>query len=107
MDREPKVASAQRIGGSTERFQPRFIVGPPSNPSLGSAFEKAITILKLAPNTLEVFKETEVDRLVDKIKDERKRALNVQIRGEASHATPFVETPLPRRPIQNCNTLEN
>jgi hypothetical protein len=55
MDREPKVASAQRIGGSTERFQPRFIVGPPSNPSLGSAFEKAITILKLAPNTLEVF----------------------------------------------------
>lgn len=55
---------------NAEPFQPHFIVGAPSDRHLAPAYERAIRILQKAPLEVEVYEETEIDRLVDQIEDE-------------------------------------
>jgi hypothetical protein len=52
-----------------EAFRAYLIVGAPSDPSLHSAYEKALRIMSKSPDT-EVFEETQVNELVDMIEDE-------------------------------------
>lgn len=62
--------SAVLVGGTAERFKPHFIVGPPTNPSLQSAYESAKAILQNAPCGSEVFDESQIDSLIAQIEDE-------------------------------------
>lgn len=55
---------------ASEAFHPYFLVGAPSDPSLDGAYRRAIKILKKSPGNVEVFEETEVNQLVDRIEDE-------------------------------------
>jgi hypothetical protein len=55
---------------AVEEFHPYFIVGAPSDPSLEPAYRRALKILKKSPVEVEVFEETEIDQLVDRIEDE-------------------------------------
>lgn len=62
--------SAVMAGGEVEKFQPHFIVGAPTNPTLDAAYRAAIAILESAPNDPKVFEEAQVDSLVAQIEDE-------------------------------------
>lgn len=62
--------SAVVAEGDVEPFKPHFIVGAPSDPSLQSAYEAAVAILRRAPNSPEIFRESELDKLVAQIEDE-------------------------------------
>lgn len=55
---------------ATEAFHPYFIVGAPSDPELEPAYRRALKILKKSPGQVEVFEESEVEQLVDRIEDE-------------------------------------
>ncbi|MEA3000717.1 MAG: hypothetical protein QOK17_2550 [Sphingomonadales bacterium] len=57
---------------AAEAFQPHFIVGAPSDPDLQNAYERALRILKKSPGDVEVFEETDVSQLVDRIEHEMK-----------------------------------
>lgn len=57
---------------ASESFQTYFIVGAPSDPQLESAYRGALNILKKSDAKAEVFEETEVDQLVDRIEDQMK-----------------------------------
>ena len=62
--------SAVVAGGEAERFKPHFIVGAPSNVALNEAYRTALAILETAPNSPEIFEETELDNLVSQIENE-------------------------------------
>lgn len=53
-----------------ELFHPHFIVGAPANPDLTPAYHRAIKILQKSPVKVEVFEESQIDLLVDRIEDE-------------------------------------
>ncbi len=55
---------------ASEEFHPYFIVGAPSDPSLATAYHRALKILKKSPGKVEVFEESEVEQLVDRIEDD-------------------------------------
>jgi Protein of unknown function (DUF3037) len=55
---------------ASESFHPYFIVGAPSDPQLDAAYQRALKILRKSPGQVEVFEETEVDQLVDRIEEE-------------------------------------
>lgn len=55
---------------AVEKFHPYFITGAPSNPTLESAYQRALKILRKSPGNVEVFEESEIERLVDRIEDE-------------------------------------
>ncbi|MFG1421726.1 DUF3037 domain-containing protein [Roseixanthobacter liquoris] len=57
-------------GGDAERFKPHFIVGAPADPKLTDAYRTALAILERAPNSPEVFEETDLDTFVARIEDE-------------------------------------
>lgn len=63
---------------ATERFQPHFIVGAPTNPQLEPAYQRALRILQKAPIDVEIFEESQVDLLVDRIEDEMKAHLTAE-----------------------------
>ncbi|MEG3180255.1 DUF3037 domain-containing protein [Sphingomonas sp. LT1P40] len=54
---------------ATEPFHPYFIVGAPSDPELEPAYRRALKILRKSPGQVEVFEETEIEQLVDRIED--------------------------------------
>ena len=56
--------------GTTERVKLHMLVGAPQNPTLRSAYENAIRILQKAPFDAEIFEETQIDRLVDRIEND-------------------------------------
>lgn len=58
------------VQDTSEAFKPYFIVGRPQEPGLGSAFETAINVLKMSPSKPEIFREDDVDLLVDQIEQE-------------------------------------
>lgn len=58
------------VPDAAEEFHPYFIVGAPSDPALEPAYRRALKILKKSPGQVEVFEETEIDVLVDRIEDE-------------------------------------
>lgn len=62
--------SAVVADDGAEPFKPHFYVGAPSDPHLRDAYESAKKILLHAPNSPEVFEETQVDDLVAQIEDE-------------------------------------
>lgn len=55
---------------ASEQFKPYFIVGAPSDPTLRSAYERALRILKKSPVEIELFQEDQIDQLVDQIENE-------------------------------------
>jgi Protein of unknown function (DUF3037) len=57
---------------ASESFRPYFIVGAPSDPQLDSAYQRALKILKKSPGDIEIFEETEIEQLVNRIEDELK-----------------------------------
>lgn len=58
------------LSDSDELFRPHFIVGPPSNPQLEVAYEKAVALLKRSPGAPEVLEESSAEVLVDRIEDQ-------------------------------------
>jgi hypothetical protein len=56
--------------GVTEDLKLHLIVGPPSDPVLARAYDKAIAMIRKAPLTPEVVEEAEIDALVSRIEDE-------------------------------------
>ncbi len=58
------------VPSASEAFRAHFIVGAPENNDLRPAYERALRILRKAPNNVDVYEETEIDALVDKIEDE-------------------------------------
>lgn len=54
---------------ASEAFHPYFIVGAPSDPELEPAYRRALKILKKSPGQVEIFEETEIEQLVDRIED--------------------------------------
>jgi Protein of unknown function (DUF3037) len=55
---------------TTEAFKPHFFVGAPTDPGLNPAYEAAKKILRQAPNSPEVFEESQLDEFVSQIEDE-------------------------------------
>ena len=55
---------------AAEEIHPYFIVGAPSDPALEPAYRRALKILKKSPREVEVFEESEIDVLVDRIEEE-------------------------------------
>jgi hypothetical protein len=62
--------SAVAAEGQAEPFKAHFIVGAPRDSKLQSAYQKALGILRHAPNEPDVFDEAQVDDLVNSIEDE-------------------------------------
>lgn len=62
--------SAVVADGSVEFFKPHFLVGAPNDPQLQPAYDSAVEILRRAPNRPEIFRENQVDDLVNRIEDE-------------------------------------
>jgi hypothetical protein len=60
----------QGLQGSVEEFKPHFVVGPPSDDSLHSAYQRALALLRLSPGSPEVIEEGAALQLVDQIEDE-------------------------------------
>lgn len=58
------------VPDAVEEFRPYFIVGAPSDPELEAAYRRALNILKKSPGAIEVFEETQIDDLVNRIEDE-------------------------------------
>lgn len=54
---------------ATEAFRPYFYVGAPSDPALDPAYDRAIKILRKSPGPIEVFPESELDLMVNRIED--------------------------------------
>jgi hypothetical protein len=52
------------VRDASEKFQPYFVVGAPSDRQLMPAYEQALAILKDSPVEPEIFPESEADRLV-------------------------------------------
>lgn len=61
---------ASVVPEADEAFHPYFIVGAPSDSKLEPAYRRALKILKKSPGPVEVFEETEIEQLVDRIEDE-------------------------------------
>jgi hypothetical protein len=62
--------AAVTADGPTELFKAHFLVGAPHDPKLSSAYRAAVEMLRHAPGHGEVFEESEIDKLVDKIEDD-------------------------------------
>lgn len=58
------------LRSAQEDFKPYFIVGRPSDPKLSDAYSAAIDALKECPKSPEVYEETKIDELVERIEDE-------------------------------------
>ncbi len=56
--------------GGAEKFKPHFFVGAPSDPNLMDAYESAKKILRRAPNSPEIFEESQLDDFVSQIEDD-------------------------------------
>lgn len=53
-----------------EPFHAHFIVGAPSDHTLLPAYRRALAILKKSPGNVDVYEETDLDHLVNRIEDE-------------------------------------
>jgi hypothetical protein len=60
------------VRDASEKFKPYFIVGAPSDRKLVPAYNDALAILRNSPIETEVFPESAVDQLVDRIETEIK-----------------------------------
>ena len=58
------------VPDAKETIHTHFIVGAPSDPSLGKAYSNALKILSKAPGDVEIFEENDIDSLINKIEDE-------------------------------------
>lgn len=56
--------------GAQDQFKAYFIAGRPSDERLLPAYETALSILRAAPNSPQVYEEADVEALVDTIEDE-------------------------------------
>lgn len=58
------------LQGASDEFRPYFLVGAPGDRRLGTAYQAALSILKLSPGTPEIFEESGIDDFVQQIEDE-------------------------------------
>ncbi|WP_457091057.1 DUF3037 domain-containing protein [Microvirga sp. P5_D2] len=56
--------------GNPEQFKLHFILGAPQDPSLKSAYENAVAILRKSPFHPSIYEENQIDDLVSKMEDE-------------------------------------
>lgn len=58
------------VADAGDSFRPYFLIAPPTNPNLASAFETAVSILQKSPVQPEIYLEQQTDALVDRMESE-------------------------------------
>lgn len=56
--------------GASEDFKAYFIAGKPSNPALLDAYHSALDIIRQSASSPEVYEETQIESLIEKIEDQ-------------------------------------